>query len=255
MKKPNFQALIKSAGVAVKKHSPEILTGIGIAGMITTTVLAVRATPKALQLIEQRKDELEVNKLSPVETVKTAWKPYIPAVVTGVASTACLIGASRISLKRNAMLATAYKLSETAMAEYRDKVVETIGEKKEQEVRDKIAEDKVRQNPPSQNTVIVTGKEPSTCFDPISSRWFKCNIDTIKRAEVELNRKLQQGIESSISVNEFYDELDLPHTDTGDAFGWNAMYLLDLDISYTGDDDGNPAIYVGHYNAPKYDYM
>lgn len=255
MTKNKFTAFVKSAQLAVKKHSPEILTGIGIAGMVTTTVLAVRATPKALQLLEEKKEELEVDKLTVVETVKAAWKPYIPATVTGVASIACLIGASRISLKRNAMLATAYKLSESALHEYREKVVETVGEKKEKVVREKLAEDKIKQNPVSQNTVIVTGKEPSTCFDPISSRWFKCNIDTIKRAEVELNRKLQHGVESSISVNEFYDEIGLPRTDTGDSFGWNAMWLINLDITYIGDENDEPAIYVGHYNAPKYEYM
>lgn len=256
MNKPNFQALMKSAGVAVKKHSPEILTGIGIAGMITTTVLAVRATPKALQLIEMKKEELEVDKLTPVETVKAAWKPYIPATVTGVASVACLIGASRISLKRNAMLATAYKLSETALSEYREKVVETVGEKKEQIIRDKVAEEKVKQNPPSQNTVIVANKNTTTlCYEPISGRYFTCDIDTIHKAEINLNKKLQHGVESCVSVNDFYDELDLDHTSTGDSFGWNAEWLIDLDISAHLDENENPCIYIGHYNAPKYEYM
>lgn len=58
MDKKTIAATIRNMQTAVKKHSPEILTGIGIAGMITTTVLAVRATPKALILIEEKKDEL-----------------------------------------------------------------------------------------------------------------------------------------------------------------------------------------------------
>ena len=81
----NNQKLAKffnSVKTSVSKHSPEILTGIGIAGMITTTVLAVRATPKALKLIEEKKDELSVDKLKPIDTVKATWKCYIPATVT-----------------------------------------------------------------------------------------------------------------------------------------------------------------------------
>lgn len=65
--------IIKSIRMATKKHSPEILTGIGIAGMITTTIMAVKATPKALILIEDKKDELEAEKLTPIETIKAAW--------------------------------------------------------------------------------------------------------------------------------------------------------------------------------------
>ena len=109
MKKTNVTALFKSIQTSLSKHSPEILTGIGIAGMITTTVLAVKATPKALELIEDRKEELDMHPaddLSPVEVVKAAWKPYIPAAATGVASIVCLIGASSVNSKRSAALAS-----------------------------------------------------------------------------------------------------------------------------------------------------
>lgn len=73
MNKNTITAAMRNMRTAVKKHSPEILTGIGIAGMITTTVMAVRATPKALILIEEKKDELEVNELTPKETIQAAW--------------------------------------------------------------------------------------------------------------------------------------------------------------------------------------
>ena len=142
---------IRGAKISISKHSPEILTGIGIAGMITTTFLAVRATPKALELIEEKKDELnnkqveerldkngdlrdykEITKLKFPDLFKATWKCYIPAAVTSVVSIACLVGASSVHIKRNAVLATAYQLSETALTEYKEKVIETIGEKKEE---------------------------------------------------------------------------------------------------------------------------
>ena len=95
--------------------------------MVTTTVLAVRATPKAIELIEAKKKEEQVDSLPPVEVVKTAWKCYLPATITGVVSMACIIGSCSVSARRSAVLATACKLSETAFTEYQDKVVETIG--------------------------------------------------------------------------------------------------------------------------------
>jgi hypothetical protein len=146
MNKTKIATAMKSVQTMVTQHSPEILTGIGIAGMVTTTILAVKATPKALKLLKER-EEVQKEPLTPVETVKTCWKCYIPAAVTGTLSVACLIGASSVNARRNAALATAYKLSETALTEYREKVVETIGEKKEQAVRDAIAKDKVEKNP------------------------------------------------------------------------------------------------------------
>ena len=141
MSKINLSGMLKDTRKAFVKHSPEILTGVGIAGMITTTVLAVRATPKALRLIDAKEYE-EQRELTKFETIKTAWKPYVPAAVTGALSTACLIGASSVSLKRNAALAAAYTLSDTAFREYKEKVVETIGEKKEemiQEIMDRLS--------------------------------------------------------------------------------------------------------------------
>lgn len=108
MPKQSLASIAKSVRTAMKKHSPEILTGIGIAGMITTTVMAVKATPKALILLEEKKDELDTDRLEPKDIIKTAWPCYIPAAVVGAISVFCLIGASSTNLRRNAALATAY---------------------------------------------------------------------------------------------------------------------------------------------------
>ena len=254
MGKTNLATIAKDIRKFASKRSPEILTGIGIAGMITTTILAVRATPKALELIEEKKEEESVDELSSFEVVKVACKPYIPAMVTCVASTACLIGASSVNTKRNAALATAYKLSETALSEYRDKVVETIGEKKERIVRDKVAEERVKKNPVSKNEVIVTGNGKTLCFDPISGRYFMCSIETIKRAENELNKQMLHDISGYVSLNEFYDELGLDHTSVGDDLGWNTDQLIDINFSSQLNDNGEPSVVLDYLVAPKYDY-
>ena len=251
MRKLNLANFMASTREFINKRSPEILTGIGIAGMITTTVLAVRATPKALTLIEKKKDEDTVEVLSPLEVVKTAWKPYIPATVTGVVSVACLIGASSANAKRNAALATAYKLSETALSEYREKVIETIGEKKEKTVRDKVAEERVKKNPVSKSEVIVTNNGTTLCFDPISARYFKSSIDKIKRAENELNKQMLHDISGYVSLNDFYDELGLDHTTIGDDLGWNVDKLIDISFSSQLNDNGEPSVVLDYVVVPK----
>ena len=254
MNKPNFAHIFKTAQAAVSKHSPEILTGIGIAGMITTTVLAVRATPKALRLIEEAKEQERVDHLKPVDTVKATWKCYIPAITTGVTSVACLVGASRVSLRRNAALATAYKLSETAFTEYREKVVETIGDKKEQAVRDKVSQQQIDKTPVTRNEVYITGDGESLCLDPLSKRLFKSDIDLIRKAENALNKQMIHDICGSVSLNEFYSEIGLDDTDVGSILGWNTEYLINLDIRPGMTENGKPCLVIGHYNVPKYDY-
>lgn len=254
MGKTNLATITKDIRKFASKRSPEILTGIGIAGMITTTILAVRATPKALELIEEQKEEESVDELSSFEVVKVAWKPYIPAMVTCIVSTACLIGASSVNTKRNAALATAYKLSETALTEYREKVIETIGEKKERIVRDKVAEERVKKNPVSKNEVIITGNGKTLCFDPISGRYFMCSIETIKKAENTLNKQMLHDISGYVSLNEFYDELGLNHTSVGNDLGWNTNQLIDIDFSSQLNDNGEPSVVLDYLVAPKCDY-
>lgn len=253
MNKTNFTNLLKSAQSMLAKRSPEILTGLGIAGMVTTTVLAVKATPKATKLIEAKKEELEVESLTPVDTVKTCWKCYIPAAVTGAVSITCLIGASSVNLRRNAALATAYKISETALTEYKEKVVETIGEKKEEIIREKIVKDKVDKNPVSKNEVIVTNQGNTLCYDVHSGRYFNSDIDHIKRAVNELNR--QMVYDEYVSLNDFYDELGLNHTDVGNELGWRLDGgLIDISFSSHLADNGRPCIAINYSIAPKRDY-
>ena len=254
MSKIKFKPLIKTIRSGLAKHSPAILTALGITGMIGTTVLAVKTTPKALDLIENKKEELDKDKLTVVETVKATWKCYAPAAVTCVTSAACLIGASSVHTKRNAALATAYKLSESALIEYRDKVVETIGEKKEQSVRDAIAKDHVEKNPVTNNEVIITDRGYTLCYDELSGRYFYSDIEKIKKAANELNRQMLNDM--YVSLNELYYELGLEGTKLGEQMGWNVdRGLIDLKFSATVSADDRPCIVLDYRVPPMYDYQ
>ena len=254
MNKNDIANIFKSVSASVAKHSPEILTGIGIAGMIATTIISVKATPKAIRLLEAKKEKLEVEKLTAAETVKTAWKCYVPAAVTGVASVACLVGASSVHLRRNAALTAAYTLSETALREYREKVVETIGEKKEQTVRDAVAKEQVKNHPVNSNAVVVTGSGNTLCYDPFTDRWFKSDIDKLHKAENEINSQMLD--EGTVSLNDFYYQIGLGEASVGYHIGWsyNRDGFVKLNLSSTIASDGTPSIVLGFQKEPYYNY-
>ena len=242
-----------SLKTAIKKHSPEILTGIGIAGMITTTVMAVRATPKALILIEERKEEIGAEKLEAMDMVKTTWACYIPAAITGTLSVACLIGASSVNARRNAALATAYTLSESALKDYQGKVIEMFGEKKNEAVKDAVAKDKVEKNPVVTREVIITEKGNTLCYDAISGRYFKSDIEKIKKAECELNRQMLDDM--YVSLNDFYYEIGLDSVKLGDELGWNVdSGYIDLSFSSQLASDGTPCLVIDYSIAPRYNF-
>lgn len=253
MTKADLAKIATNLKVSLVKHSPEILTGIGIAGMVATTVLAVRATPKALRCIADAEDEKQ-DPLTPVETVKTCWKCYIPATVTGVASIACLVGGSTVSNKRNAALAAAYTLSDTALREYREKVVETIGEKKEQAVRDAVAQERIEKVKPNQTKEIIkTGHGTTKCYDYYTDRLFESDIDKIKEAVNELNAQMLE--DGYVSLNDFYYALGLHSAGLGQNVGWsyNRDRLVKLSLS-SQLDDGVPVMVVDFQTAPYYGY-
>ena len=253
MAKSNMTDIIKSVKATISKHSPEILTGIGIAGMVTTTILAVKATPKAIKLIEAEKRAKHVDALSPVDTVKTVWKCYIPAAMTGVSSIACLIGSNAINAKRNAALTTVYTLSEMARNEYKEKVIETIGEKKERTIKEKVDAERIKKDPVSKKEVIITEKGTTLCYDHVFGRYFKSDIDIINRAMNKINREIV--INMYASLNDFYAELGLSPVEMGYDLGWNIDDgTIEIEPSSQLADDGTPCLVIDYSVSPKYNY-
>lgn len=253
MDKSNITNIIKGIKASISRHSPEILTGIGIAGMVTTTILAVKATPKAIKLIEAEKRAKHVDALSPVDTVKTVWKCYIPAAMTGVSSIACLIGSNAINAKRNAALTTVYTLSEMARNEYKEKVIETVGEKKERTIKERVDAERIKRDPVSKKEVIITEKGTTLCYDHVFGRYFKSDIDIINRAMNKINREIV--INMYASLNDFYAELGLSPVEMGYDLGWNIDDgTIEIEPSSQLADDGTPCLVIDYSVSPKYNY-
>ena len=254
MKKIDIQKIAKSFTLTLKKHSPAILTGIGVAGMVASTITAVRATPKALKLIEERKIALDVDKLTVGETIRTTWKCYIPSAVTGTLSAGCIVFASSVNHKRNTALATAYSLSETALKDYKDSVIKTVGEKKAEEIDKDVSKKQLERTPLVNKEVITVDRDGDLWFDPISKRYFRSTRNDVDRAVNELNRSMIN--EGYASLNDFYYALGLDGVGYGDDLGWNVNKdWLEISRGYTDTDaDGHPCNVLKYAVAPEYGY-
>lgn len=246
----NIKVLVKSAGKVVSDNSTSILTAMAIAGVVTTSVLAVKATPKALGLIEEAEKE-QSEELTTQQKIRIGLPCYIPALSVGAATMGCVLGANAIGSKRNAALMGAYSVLDTGYREYQEKVKETIGEKKEQSVRDEVAQDRVRRNPTG-DTVILAGEGKVLCYDVWSGRYFESTVELIRRAQNDLNAMLIS--EMYASVNDFYRLLGLEPNRMGDEFGWSSDRLLDIDFSSVLSTDNKPCLSIEYRVQPNRGY-
>ena len=241
----------------ISKHSPEILTGLGVSSMITSTILAVKATPKAVIKIkkERFKRNLHSNsdkevELSYKDMIKLTWKDYLPAVSFGITGIIFIGCACNINSKRSAALASAYALSERTLSTYRNKVIETIGERKEKEIKRKVSQDEIDKNPPQSTQVIITSKGNTLMRDTLSGRYFRSDLDTIKKALNVINRTMTY--ENYISLNQFYSAIGLDNVKNGDHIGWNIDDgLIELDYNACIADNDEPCICIDYSRVPK----
>ena len=158
-----------------------------------------------------------------------------------------------MNFRRNAVLAAAYKLSETTLSDYEEKVVEVIGEKKEKEIREAVVKDKLKKQPVNASEVIITEKGNTLCFDTLSGRYFKSDRELVNRSVNNLNRKMRN--DNYCSLNEFYDELGLDHIDIGYDLGWNIdRGYLEVDFGSHLASDGTPCMTIEYLTRPQYDY-
>lgn len=254
-----LNAFIKSTKKTLIKHSPEILHGLAIAGAITGAVLMVPSTIKALDLIEEEKQtrseeedvRIEQVILTKKEIVKTTWKCYIPSALLLATSTACIILGDKTTAKRTTALAAAYKLSEVALQDYKDAVVETIGEEKARVVKEKAAQKKVDRT--KNDEVYILGDGKVWFFEPISYRYFQSEVADVKNAIANLNYRMTSGMEETITLKEFYDEIGLKYSIDTPDIGWGLYKegLIKIDFVATTMENGNPCLMLDYETQPS----
>lgn len=232
---------LSNVSKVVSEHIPEILTGLGITGFVCGTVYAIKVSNKA-------KKDIDISETRK-EKVKKIAKYYAPVAAIDIVSATCIIAARRVDCRRNAVLATAYTACEAALKEYEDKVIETIGEKKSEDIRRSIVEDHMKQNPVQNTEVIVTGSGDTLCYDDYTGRYFKSSKDKLIRIENELNRRMRDEI--TITLNDFYYEVGLPEVERGNDFGWDIdKEYVHLAFSSHLNEEGMPCLSVSYNVIP-----
>lgn len=227
MKRQIMHSLQKT-GLKLQKHSPSLLTIVGALGVIATAVLTAKETPKAIRRLEDAKSKKEDGKLTLMETVCAAGPVYIPAIVVGTTTIACVVGANVINVRRQAALVSAYSLAANSLQEYKEKVNDICGPEAVSKVQDTIVDGK--------ESVFV--REPSTdlFYEEFSGRWFQIAKEDLIMAEYKLNRNFRlKGYEE---LNFFYKCLGLDESDIGEGFGWTMEDSIEdgwdwIDISHT----------------------
>ena len=240
------------AGLKLKKHSPEILVGLGIVGTVASTVMACKASTKASEIIENSKKQLEavrevannpeyveqytekdykkdltiVYTKTGVELVKL----YAPAVILGAASIASILTGHGILRKRFVELSAAYAAVDAGFKEYRGRVVERFGKELDRELKYNITNHEVDEivvdedgNETVVKTVVKTG-EPSQYakfFDETCTCWDRnadYNLSFLWMRQAEANERLK--LRGHLFLNEVYDMLGMQRTKAGNIVGW-----------------------------------
>lgn len=255
----------RSLARGVNTNSPTIMSGLAVVGVISTVVLAVRATPKAVEKIEREKfsaahrkaDEEEVSitvddveeSLPPLEIVKATWKFYLPAAVSGAATIALVIGANRVGVHRQVAMAGAYTLLDTAFRHYKEEVIEQIGETKERKIAEGVIKKEMDRTPIKNAEIIMVGDGDQDFFEPMSGRYFKSKVHAVERAEIEFNRGIINAVYGS-TLNEWYEYLGLAPTAIGDHLGFNVDRMVEIRFVGHITDDQTPCLALDYKNRP-----
>ena len=269
----DFSQAFKVTGKYIVEHSPAILTGFAVAGVITTTVFAAKGGSIARNILETEDGRRYEEALAALdrgesdgtpETIVTAritlkeqffltWRPFLPAAIAAAGTITCIIGAHGINTNRQAALIGAYALLEKGSTKYKDKVLEVVGEKKEEEVRHAIAKDTVLETAGGESKIVLMGTGEQLCLDEFSGRYFSSSMNEIQRVENEIQASILRG--DKVSVNEYYSAIGLRPNKAGNNVGWNDRgHPIDLAFSSQIADDGRTCLVVQFRGTPVPDY-
>ena len=244
--------LLRAAEKFVIDNSPGILTGLGVAGTVTTAVLTGKAAWNSAIIVrraeEQRNDEGEPVMSRDVELNERfhlVWKEFIPPAAVGIVTLAAIIGANQIGARRTAAITAAFKLSEQLNEEYKKKVLQTLGLQKEEKMRAELASEKMEKNPPPTNMLIVAGSN-ALFYDELSGRYFHNTMENVAKAVNEINHQVNHYHHASLT--DFYDHIGLESTRFSDDVGWNSDELMEVQYSAVMLPGGTQAAIAISYN-------
>ena len=203
-----------------KRNGSTILTCLGGAGAVATTIMAVKATPKALSLIEQAKEE-KGEDLTNMEIIQVAGPSYIPTIAVGIGSLACIFGANMLNKRQQAAMISAYALLDSSYKDYKKKVGELYGDGADKRIiEEEVAKDKYKDED------FVNDDNLQLFYDSFSGRFFETTMEKVVKAEYNINKKI--SLWGGAYLNEFYDALGIPEVDYGNYLGWSSGGLMEM---------------------------
>lgn len=247
-------------------HGPVITTTAAVIGVGATVYSTTRSTIKACDLIQEAENERAweriewehhgsaddpevVVELSGREIFDLTWRLYIPPALFAMSTIGCIIAVHRVGVAQAAAATAIYNLTDTAYNEFRNKVDEKYGENESDIIREDIVKEKVHAEPkPEPGTSFVTGNGMVLCKDGVSGRYFYSSLESIRRSENEINRRLLS--EGVISLSEFYNSINIPQTSISDEVGWDQDRMLDLRCTTTLSEDDQPCIFLDYDVKP-----
>lgn len=238
----------------LQKSSPLILTILGVTGVIGTAVTAVRATPKALEHIDEKKKELEKSELTPGEIVQATWKCYVPSALVGAGTVACIVGISALDKRNQAALTSAYALLNESYKNYRQAARKIYGEDADDKIQAEVAKDAQVSSYDWGYQVYNMNMDPNSermlFYDMASKKYFTTTMAAVLNAQYHANRNL--SIEGICPLNEYLSFLGVEGVEKGNDIGWDIEYLvgnsdmcwLDFDNKKTIMEDGLECIII-----------
>jgi len=232
----------------LKRSSPTLLTCFSVIGVVGTTVLAVKATPKAVELIKndsRRNHDGDPYAYTKLEAVQSCWRCYIPAALVGLSTITCIIGINVLNKRNQASLASAYALLSESYQQYRKAAKTVYGDDADSKIKVQMAKDTYisADGYSVYSSDLDSESEKILCYDLFSKRYFTSTMAAVLNAQYHINRNLQ--LRGSVSINEFYEFLGIDKIENGDDIGWSIDELmedgimwLDFDNGYAVMDDG-----------------
>lgn len=254
-----FAHLVRRASKLAIDNSPTILTTIGVVGTVTTAYLAGKASFEAADIIALKEEDdrlrgvpIDDNRERLKDRVRLVWKLYIPAATTGLAAITCIIGANRVGARRAAGLAAAYTITEKTFEEYKAKVVEKIGERKEEQIHDEIAQDRILNSRFEDDLDLRGLRTGEICYDMFGGQYFRSSVEELNSTVNSINNTINH--DGYASLADFYRILDIDVPAFSENVGWNSDHLIEIRISATVMHEAKACLVVSFKNDPLPDY-
>jgi len=248
---------MKKTKLYLKRQIPTVLTFIGASGVVATAIMTAKATPKAIRVIEKATND-KGGYLTNLEVILNAGPVYIPAILTGVGTVACIFGANMLNKRNQASLVSAYGLLSQSYNEYRQAATKVYGEDANEKIYAEMAKDVyVHADGHSvYDKTLETDGDKVLCYDLYSKRYFESSIAAVVNAQYHVNRNLT--LRGDSTINDFYEFLGIDSIHGGDDIGWDLFELhaggiqwLDFENVISKTDDGMECCIISSVWAPE----